>query len=330
LIRPRGHCGVINLPAVSSIISLGEGCTPLTKVKVGRHSFLAKLEFLNPTGSYKDRGVSVMMSHILSHQVRQVIDDSSGNAGASISAYAAHAGIQARIFVPAHASSYKKQQIQRFNATLVEVEGLRSATTTACWKEAQHTTYASHAWSPFFLAGQMTCAWEMWEQLGRRVPAAIVCVAGQGGLLIGLLQGFKALLKAKLIPHLPRLYAVQARACDPIVRAWEERKEFPQACVEQTTLAEGIRIAQPVRGRDILRAIYESAGAAIRVEEHEILAAQAMLAHQGLLVEATSAAAVAGLSQICQLTELAPDDIVIPLTGSGLKQAAVAELSMRS
>ena len=114
------------------------------------------------------------------------------------------------------------------------------------------------------------------------------------------------------------------------MRAWEERKEFPQACVEQTTLAEGIRIAQPVRGRDILRAIYESAGAAIRVEEHEILAAQAMLAHQGLLVEATSAAAVAGLSQICQLTELAPDDIVIPLTGSGLKQAAVAELSMRS
>lgn len=307
------------LPTVRRF-SLGEGMTPLIPLKVLDAPFLAKLEYLSPTHSYKDRGVAVMLNYLLSLGVESIVEDSSGNAGASVAAYAGGIGMAARIFVPASAPTTKKAQIARFGATVAEVKGSREDVTAACLEAAQEagTAYASHAWSPLYLAGQMTCAWELWEQMGRRAPTAVVCPVGQGGLLLGMARGFAALHAAGLINRPPRLYAVQSAACDPLVRAWEAGVDEPRPMTGGHTLADGIKIGSPVRGREVLAALRTSDGAALRVEDEAAMAARARLAERGLFVEPTSAVAVAALGAVQEHLG-GPAEIVIPLTGSGLK-----------
>ena len=264
-------------------LTLGEGMTALIPVQMPEGDVYAKLEYQNPTGSYKDRGIAVLVNHLIAHRVGEVIEDSSGNAGASLATYTAAARIHARIFAPAHAPAVKKRLIKQF-AELVEVEGPRAATTAACLQAAHSTVYASHAWNPYFVAGQMTAAWEVWEQLGRKVPDALVCPVGQGGLFLGFARGFRALLEAGLIARLPRLYAVQAAACDPLVRAWESGADTPAPVDGLPTLADGIVIGNPVRGAEVLRMIRQSNGMALRVDENSIREAQRTLTGRGLLV----------------------------------------------
>lgn len=296
--------------------SLGEGGTPLTRTEINGLPVYAKLEYLNPTGSFKDRGTAVIVNHLLAHGVTDVVEDSSGNAGASLAAYTSATGIHARIFAPASAPQGKKKLIAAFGAELVEIPGPRINTTEACLKAAETTVYATHAWSPFFLAGQMTCAWEIWEQLGRRAPDAIVCTVGHGGLFIGLARGFRALLDAGLIERMPRLFAVQSAACDPVVQAWERDLDVPEAVVQQPGVADGIAVTMPVHGAEILAAVRSTGGAALRVDDAAILTAQQLLHKRGLMVEPTSAVPAAALL----LTKLTPDaTIVMPLTGNGLK-----------
>ncbi|MGQ9889765.1 MAG: pyridoxal-phosphate dependent enzyme [Aggregatilineales bacterium] len=302
---------------VARRVSLGEGLTPLVLVEVGAMRFHAKLEYLNPTGSYKDRGTAALLSHLLAHGVEAVVEDSSGNAGASLAAYCAAAGVRAQVYVPAGAPAGKKRLIERFGAALVAVPGPRAAATAAVRQAAQNTPYASHAWSPYFIAGQMTCAWEIWEQLGRRAPDAIVCPVGYGGLLLGLARGFRALLDAGLIERLPRLYAAQSSACDPLVRAWE--RGGPVEAVEQgQTVADGIAVTLPLRAAEVLAALRDSGGGALRVSDEAVLAAQAALARRGLLAEPTGAVGVAALADAQRLAG-ANAAFVVPLTGSGLK-----------
>jgi len=298
--------------------SLGEGGTPLVEVDGPGQTFLAKLEYLNPTGSFKDRGTVTLVNHLLQQGVNEVVEDSSGNAGASLAMYTGATGIHARIFAPASAPEGKKRLIA-LNAELVEVPGPRSAPTEACHEAARETVYASHAWSPFFIAGQMTVAWEVWEQLGRRAPGAIVCPTGHGGLFLGFARGFKALLDAGLIERLPAMIAVQSESCDPIVRAWESGRDEPEPAVQNQTVADGIVVALPSRGREILAAIRGSGGRALRVDDAAILRARDTLTKRGLLVEPTSAVPVAALERF----DLHVDgEIVIALTGSGLKSLA--------
>ncbi|NWG16142.1 MAG: pyridoxal-phosphate dependent enzyme [Chloroflexi bacterium] len=304
------------LPAARQV-SLGEGGTPLTPVRLPDGVVWMKLEYLNPTGSYKDRGTVTLVNHLLALGVGDAVEDSSGNAGASLAAYAGASGIRARIFVPESAPAGKKRLIA-LNAELVEVDGPRSAPTAACHEAARTSVYASHAWSPFFLAGQMTCAWEIWEQMGGRAPDAILCPVGHGGLFLGLALGFERLRDAGLIERLPRLYAVQSAACDPVVRAWEAGLDEPLPAPEGHTVADGIVVNQPVRGREILAAIRESGGLALRVDDAATLAAQALLVRHGLLAEPTSAVPVAALPTARAHAGLGAT-IVVPLTGSGLK-----------
>ena len=302
--------------------SLGEGMTPLVPVHTGNGvPFLAKLEYLNPTSSYKDRGTAVMLNTLLSQGVEAVIEDSSGNAGASIAAYAAGIGMQARIFVPAAAPPAKKGMIARFGAEVVEVGGTRADVSAAVEQAAAETVYASHAWNPLFIAGQMTCAWEIWEQMSRRAPTAIVCPIGQGLLFLGLYRGFKALLDAGLIDRMPRLFGAQSAAYDPIVRAVESGAEDAEPSGSGRTVADGIQIAHPVRSRAVLAAIRATGGGAFRADDQTILAAQTSLAHRGLFVEPTSATAAAVLPQVHTALG-APAEIVVPLTGNGLKTSA--------
>lgn len=300
-------------------VSLGEGMTPLTSMmwQGGRVSF--KLEFLMPTASYKDRGSATLMTWLRAQGHTRLVEDSSGNAGASIAAYAGAAGLAATIFVPQHAAHGKKAQIASFGATLCEIPGPRQATSDACHVAAERTLYASHAWHPAFLWGQVAAAWELWEQSAGELPDAIVMPLGQGGMLLGYYRGLDALLQAGLIDKLPRLIGVQAKACAPVVRVWQRNGDEVEAVEEQDTVAAGIRIKKPARGTEILRALYHSEGMALEVSDHEILEAKAYLAERGLFVETTSAVPVAALPAVrAALGEQA--HLLVPLSGSGLKE----------
>ncbi|MEV1329725.1 pyridoxal-phosphate dependent enzyme [Micromonospora costi] len=304
------------LPAVPPV-TLGEGGTPLVQVRVPEGEFLAKLEFLSPTGSYKDRGTALVVSHLRALGIEEAVEDSSGNAGASLAAYAAAAGVRARVFVPAHAGAGKKRQIAELGAVVVVVVGGRGAAAAACRRETGAAAYASHCWNPLFLSGQSTCAWEIWEQLDGSAPEAVVCPVGQGNLFLGLARGFAALRRAGLVAAVPRMYAVQSTACAPVTQAWRAGWPQPVAVEEGVTIAEGILSSRPVRGDEILRVLRRTGGAAVVVADDEVRAAQRHLRGAGLSVEPTSAVAVAALPLLRD--QIAGAQVVVPLTGSGLK-----------
>lgn len=304
---------------VTRRVTLGAGGTPLVEMTWDGAPVWVKLDYTNPTGSYKDRGTEVLVNYLVTQGIRDVVEDSSGNAGASLALYAAAAGLRARIFAPTSAPAGKKRAIAAA-AELVEVEGSRADVTEACLQAVEAgAAYASHAWSPFFVSGQQTLAWELWEQLGG-APAAVVMPAGQGLLVLGVAHGFRALHAAGLIDRLPRLYAIQSAACDPFVRGFESGAPEPVRVVPGPTIADGVVIGQPVRGEQVLAAIRESGGAALRCQEDEIIVARTGLAQRGLFAEPTSALTAAALPQV--RAHLPPGEtgpVVIVLTGHGLK-----------
>ena len=301
-------------------VTLGEGLTPLVDTEVNGYTISAKLEYLNPTGSYKDRGTSALINHIAGYDAPEVIDDSSGNAGASVAAFASALGIQSRIFVPQEGSEAKKALIKAFGGTLVEVAGAQHNKTLACHEAAKSTTYASHAWSPYFLLGQMTAGFEIWEQSLPNFPDAIVTPVGHGALFLGIARAFKLLKSAGLIGYLPKMFAVQSDKIDPVVQGYENNAETPPVVNEsERTVADGIMVNQPVRGKEVLATIRETGGAAFRVDDASIVQARQALAKKGLIAEHTSAVTVAALPQIMAHLE-GSARVVCCLTGNGLKK----------
>lgn len=310
------------LSGTASLVSMGEGFTPLVETRLDDLALLSKLDFLMPTGSFKDRGTTVLVSALKSFGIPRVVEDSSGNAAASLSAYAARAGIAAEIFVPAHASPAKLAQIEIYGARLSKIEGPRENAARAVQEAARHgdAYYASHYYNPFALAGMKTTAWEIWEQLGRRSPAAVIAPVGHGTNLIGFARGFQDLRAVGLIAQMPRLYAAQAANVAPLAVAYERGLDDAPATEPARTVAEGIAINKPVRGKEILRAIKETDGAVIAVSEEGIVRARNDLARVGLYVEPTSATAVAALRKLRGQIG-AYDVVVVTLTGSGLKSS---------
>ncbi len=303
------------LPDSAQPVSLGEGGTPLVTVDLDSRRVAFKLECLQPTGSFKDRGMAVLFSALRAAGVTEAIEDSSGNAGASFAGYAARSGLRARVFVPEAAAGPKRAQIAAYGAEVVAVPGPRSRAAEAALAAVQAGAhYASHVYNPIGLAGNATAAYEIWEQVGR-APETVVLPVGHGTLLLGLHCGFKALLAAGLIDRLPRLVGVQALACAPIWAVQRYGREGLAMVSEAETVAEGIRVVRPIRGDAVLAAISESGGAMLAVDEAGIRAGHIALARMGLYVELTSAVVWEALSQV-------PGDVVAILTGSGLKTPA--------
>lgn len=304
-------------------ISLGEGMTPLVTVELEGIGVQAKLDFLLPTGSFKDRGATVLLSHLRTLGVQQVIEDSSGNAAAAIAGYAARAGITCTVFAPATASAGKLVQAAAYGARVERISGSRDDVATAAMTAAAaapDAAYASHAWHPFFIEGVKTWAFEVWEQLGYRTPDNIIVPVGGGSMLLGAARAFAALRGSGEIARVPRLFVAQAAACAPVVAAWRARAADITPAERAPTLAEGIVIARPVRSREILTALRDSDGSAVAVGEDEIVAGLRLLARQGIYVEPTSAVAVAAGRQLIASGEIAPNQLtVILLSGSGLK-----------
>ncbi|HQY90607.1 MAG: threonine synthase [Caldilinea sp.] len=304
-------------------VTLGEGWTPLIAEQWAGRDVYWKLDALMPTGSYKDRGVSVMVNWLKGLGYESLADDSSGNAGASLACYASRAGLRACIFVPATAPNPKKAQIAIYGAELVEVPGARSEATraveVATWN-SREMAYASHAWHPAFLLGQMTVAWEIWEQLGGAVPDWLIAPAGHGGTLLGAWRGFQHLRVSGVINRLPRLLAVQAEPYTPLYDAFVAGADAvePTPHVERIS-ANGIAISYPVRWRSLLDAIRFSKGMMLAVAESEVVQAYEELAGQGIFVEPTSATIAAALKKIPEKTFRPTDLVVGILTGHGLK-----------
>ena len=308
----------IPIPATHDIATLGEGFTPLLPITLDGRTVHIKQEQLFPTGSYKDRGAAVLLNQIKALGISEIVEDSSGNAGAAVAAYAARAGIDCHIYVPDSTSAGKLAQIEAYGSTLHKIPGSREDTATAVLEAAEQSYYASHSWNPFFFHGTKTFAYEVCEQLGWQAPDSVVVPAGNGTLLLGVAIGFDDLRQAGIIDHLPQVIAVQAANCAPLAAAFAEGAKSAKKVTNSPTQAEGIAIATPIRGHDILTAVRESNGRFITVTEEEIGRAWREIAHQGFYIEPTSAATIAGLRQ--WLPETEPTQTIVSLfSGHGLK-----------
>jgi threonine synthase len=297
-------------------VTIGEGNTPLVWREALGRRMAFKLEFLNPTGSYKDRGSAVLAGFLRGRGVEAAVEDSSGNAGASFAAYAAVAGIQARVFVPDSASGPKRTQIERYGAQVVRIMGPRSNAAVAAERAVESgAAYASHAYLPQVLAGYATLAYELYEQMGQ-APGAVVAPAGQGNLLLAVARGFAALRAAGLIERLPVMVGVQALACAPLWALFRYGAAGLGMVAEGETLAEGVRVRFPMRGDAVMQMLAEQRGLLAAVDEADILPGRDQLARLGFYVEPTSAIVWDALQQVA--ADL-PDPIAVVLTGSGLK-----------
>ena len=321
--------GEIGMPvpyhADSPTVTMGEGHTPLVELpSVGRDlggvRVVAKLEFMNPTGSFKDRGTATMLSVAMEHGVEAVVEDSSGNAGASVSAYAARAGIDAHVFAPESAPEAKMGQIRVYEASTHPTPGPREASTEAAIDfQRQHgMVYASHNLSPYFVEGTKTFAYEVATQMSDG-PDHIVIPVGNGSLLLGAWTAYREIISQRAISRMPKLHAIQAEAVMPLAAAFMGTDWKPGA----TTIAGGIAVGSPPRLQQSLRAIRESGGSSLAVTDASIIAWQKRLASQeGIFAEPTSAAAFAGLQLLVERGVIGSDKVVlVPVTGFGLKDA---------
>lgn len=299
-------------------VTLGEGFTPLTAAPDWGAEF--KLDFTFPSGSFKDRGATTILSRAVELGVERVVEDSSGNAGAAIAQYAARAGIEAEIYVPSDAKPSKLRAIEAAGATTTAVDGDRQAVTDACIDavETGDAWYASHAWNPAFFAGTETFAYEVGCQRDWQVPDVVVSPLGHGTLFLGAYRGFQALRDAGWTDRVPRMLGVQAAGVAPIAGKMGSGTADDESA--RNDVADGIQIRSPARGDQILDAIDASDGDAIAVGAEPTQDAHERLGAAGFSVEPTSAIAVAGLEAYRNRGAIAPDDeVVVALTGSGLK-----------
>lgn len=317
------------LHSPADAVALGEGNTPSVRLRalgdlLALEALYAKLEFMNPTGSFKDRGTATLMSVAKEFGAREVVEDSSGNAGASVAAYAARAGIAAHIFAPASAPAAKLSQISVYGATAHLIEGSRQAATDAAtdFAATRGLVYASHNLSPFFLEGTKTFAYEIARQFDGRPPKHIVMPVGNGSLLIGAYKGFSELRRGGLIDAMPRLHAVQARAVMPLAAAFADDCA-PPITDGSSTIAGGISVANPPRLKQSIDALRKTGGTAVAVSDEDIARWHAFLARkEGIFAEPTAAAAFAGLELLVKQGAIRQaEPTLLPVTGFGLKDA---------
>lgn len=306
---------------IPKLITMGEGFTPLALLEPGNGNLMVKCDYLMPTLSFKDRGAAVLIAYIKKMGVKKIVCDSSGNAGTAIAAYSARAGIGCEVFISDRASDKKVQQIRAHNAIVHKVPGLREAAAGAAIRHVEETGvfFASHIFNPLFFEGTKTYFFEVYEQLGR-MPDGFIIPVGNGTLLFGALRAFEQMLEWGVIDKIPELYLVQAGNCAPVYKAFSKGEETVAPVENMGTLAEGIAIADPVRGDEILKALRLTNGHIISVTDEEILLAQAQMSALGYYTEITSAANYAGYKKYAMLDpEIKEKVIVMPISGSGIK-----------
>jgi threonine synthase len=325
------------LPEVDprNVVSLGEGGAPLLPAKkMGRKLGLEKLWLLddarNPTSSFKDRAMTVGISKAIDLGYKTVVSASSGNAAASLSAYAAKAGLNCISFVPEIASSGKLTQLMIFGAMVARVREHRSGEdpTVKMLKEAcdHHNWYPCPSFgpmNPYQAEGSKTMSYDIVEALGWKAPDWVFAPVGAGGCLAGNWKGYLDYEELGFAKALPRMVAVQPEGCSPLVRAFEQGVDPLEimACDKPNSVATGLMDPFPWDGDAALKAIRQSHGLAVSVSDDEILDAQKLVAkNEGIFAEPSGATSLAGLVRLLGDGSVErSDEIVVEITGSGLK-----------
>ncbi len=318
----------------SLIVTLKEGGTRLhdcrhLATELGVDELHIKNEGDNPTGSFKDRGMTVGMTTALEFGAETVICASTGNTSASLSAYAAKAGVRCIVLIPSGKIAYGKlAQAMIHGAKVVQILGnfdqaLRVARELS---DRNRKVYLLNSINPYRVEGQKTLAYELCEQLNSRVPDKIIVPVGNAANISAIWKGFLEFKKLGLIDSLPQMVGVQAEGASPIVRAFKEGRKTIEPVAAPDTIATAIRIGHPVSWKKALQAMRDSSGSAEAVTDEEILEAQKLLARrEGLFVEPASASSIAGLKKLIKDGRIEKDDLVVCVaTGHGLKDADTA------
>jgi threonine synthase len=308
-------------PSLSNPVSLGEGFTPVTKI-YGQEIYV-KHEYINPTASFKDRGSSTLITRLRGVDVGGVVCDSSGNAGASIAAYSAHVGLGCVIYCSASGARNKIAQISAYGASLKIVEGGREQ----AMKEATEASeelgypYACHAWSPYFIEGMRTIAYEIGEQFSWNMPDKIYIPTSAGTLLLGIILGLKTLRNSGLLEKFPKIIAVQPKVIAPLYNKYKNVAEGSYT----PSIADALSHSNPPRLEQMVRELKIVGGDVVVVSEEEIRRAQRELSTSGIYVEPSSAVGYAAIRR--ELDEVIASGIRVltMATGSGLKTADRAE-----
>ena len=324
------YAGLIHAGQGGGIVTLGEGQTPVVPLprwgaRVGLVQVYAKLEFLSPTGSFKDRGATVMVTRARELGARRLVEDSSGNAGASVAAYAARAGLPCTIYAPAAAPEGKLAQISAAGAQLVRVPGPREAVAAAAVADtAEGGYYAGHNTNPYFVEGTRTFAFEVAEQFALDPPEHIIMPVGGGSLFVGAWLGFREWRAARTISRVPSLHIAQSAGCAPLAAAVAEGADDAVPVARAPTVAGGVTIERPARARLVLAAMRATGGQAAAVHDEAILHELRALGElEGLVCEPTAAVAFAALAQLARNGAIPRDErVLVAVTGSGLKDPA--------
>ena len=316
-------------------VSLGEGFTPLLEAKtlggeLGLRRLWIKDEAQNPTGSFKDRGLSVAISLAKELEVTKVAIPSAGNAGGSLSAYAARAGIEAFVFMPKDTPLANQIEARQYGARLTLVDGLINdcGRIIAERKTAEGWFDVSTLKEPYRVEGKKTMGYEIAEQLNWKLPDVIVYPTGGGTGLIGMWKAFAEMEEMGWLGKArPRMVSVQASGCAPIVRAFDEGKDKAEPWQNAKTVASGLRVPQAVADFLMLQALRESHGTALSVSDDEMLAEIPRVGRaEGIFFCPEGAACIAALRQLTQQRWINPsDEVVIFNTATGLKYLDVLE-----
>ena len=318
-------------------VSLSEGYTPLVLVgrmggKLGLKGLHVKNEGQNPSGSFKDRGMTVAVSRAVRGGSKLLVCASTGNTAASMAAYAARAGVTAMVTVPAgKVASGKLAQVYAYGAKIIRVEGDFDAALQITLKVAEEIKELSvmNSVNPYRIEGQKTNAYELYEQLGYKVPDYVVLPVGNAGNISAIWKGFKELREWRISDSLPRMVAVQAAGAQPIVEAFEHGRDSVVA-VQPKTIASAINIGNPASWRKALAAIRDSKGMALAVTDEETIAARMDLAStEGIFVEPASAVPIAAVKKLRGKIPSGATVVCI-CTGNGLKDQESVRVQLDS
>ena len=313
----------------TNVVSLGEGYTPLihaacTGARLGMESLFIKDEGLNPTGSFKARGLCMAISRAKELSVREVVIPSAGNAAGAMSAYAARAGMKAHVFMPSDVPLPFRMECTAYGADVHLIDGL----ITDCGREA-HAEAEKNGWfdvstlkEPYRVEGKKTMGYELAEQFDWTLPDVVIYPTGGGTGLIGMWKAFAEMRELGWIDgKLPRMVSVQAEGCAPIPRALAAGEEFAAPWKDAHTVAAGLRVPRAIGDFLILRAIRESSGTAIAVSDDALTASQhAMATEEGIFACPEGGATLAALEALLDRGAIARDETVVLFnTGTGLK-----------
>lgn len=332
LSRPRNmwrYAEMLPVPEEKNIISLGEGMTPLFSITklAGRFGFaelLLKDESFNPTGSFKARGLSVAVSKAKEFNIQHCIIPTAGNAGGALAAYCAKAGIDCTVVMPTHTPKIFRQECELYGARLVLVDGLIND----CAKKVMEMNRDNHYFDmstlkePYRLEGKKTMGYEIAEQLNWQLPDVIIYPAGGGTGLIGIWKAFKEMKALGWITGpLPRMIAVQAKRCAPILEALQDTVNWKSNFIPGATKANGLAVPYPFGMKMILQVLKESGGTAIAIEDEEIMDGVKEIARtEGLLISPEGAATWKALLALARTKKIGLSQKVLLLnTGTGYK-----------